>query len=184
VRRCLLVLLGVLALAAPAAAHQPRTAVGQAVAALRDVPVSYANGAAVSDLEADGFGRLPGVGDGISIAAMPASALQEKVGGPDSVAGEIAREARLHGTLVVLAGRRLGAWSDGIEPVRLQQLVATVLGTPGSPAARVTTLVASVQAEPKTASGGTPWAAVIIVVVAIAAVVAVAGVALARRRRA
>jgi hypothetical protein len=172
----------VLMLAAPAAAHVPGTAIGQAVSALGDVPVSYANGAAVSDLEADAFGRLPGVGDGISIAAMPSSALQEKVGGPDAVASEIAREARLHGTLVVLAGTRLGAWSDTIKPVRLAQLAAAAARTPGSPAARVTALVASVQAEPKTSSGGTPWTAVIIVAVAIAAVVAVAGVALARRR--
>jgi hypothetical protein len=182
-RRVLTCFVLALALVTPAAAHVPGTAIGQAVLALRDVPVSYENGAAVSDLEADSFGRLPGVGDGIYVAAMPASALQERLGGPDGVAEEIAREARLHGTLVVLTGTKLGAWSDGIEPLRLERLVAAAMRRPGGPTARVAALVASVDAEPMTASGGgLPWSALL---VAIGAVVAVAGVIVvfARRRR-
>jgi hypothetical protein len=172
--------LSALALAPSATAHVPGTAIGQAVLALRDVPVSYENGAAVSELEADAFVRLPGVGDGIYVAAMSAAALSEQDGGPDRIAREIAREAGLRGTLVVLAGQRLGAWSDEISRRRLDMLVSSATGTP---AARVVALVASVNTEPKQEGGGASWA---VLVAAAAVALAAAGLTsvILRRRRA
>jgi hypothetical protein len=174
----LAVLLGALVLAPSAHPHVPGTAIGQAVLALRDVPVSYENGAAVSELEGDAFLRLPGVGHGVYVAAMPAAALREQEGGPDRIAREIAREAGLHGTLVVLAGQRLGAWSDEISRRRLDMLVASATGTP---AARLAALVASINAEPKHDSA-TPWA-VILTAAAIALVAAGLASFVLRRRR-
>jgi hypothetical protein len=141
--------------------------------------VSYENGAAVSELEGDAFLRLPGVGHGVYVAAISAAALREQEGGPDRIAREIAREAGLHGTLVVLAGQRLGAWSDEISRRRLDMLVASATGTP---AARVAALVASVDAEPKHDGGGPPWA-VLVTATAIALVAAGLATLVLRRRR-
>jgi hypothetical protein len=157
VRRFGLAILLAAAVAGPAAAHVPSTSIGRAVGVLQDVPVSYEPGAAVSELEADGFVRLPGVGRSVRVAAMRASALQEISGGPDAVAGEIAREAHLEGTLVVLTGGRLGAWSDEIGSTRLEALVRAADRDPGGPAARTRGLVAAVDAEPKHPPKGTPW---------------------------
>jgi hypothetical protein len=152
-----LVLLLAAVIAGPAAAHVPSTSIGRAVGVLQSVPVSYEPGAAVSELEADGFLRLPGVGRSIRVAAMRASALQEISGGPDAVAGEIVREGHLSGTLVVLAGGSLGARSDEIRSTRLETLVRAADRGPGGPAARVRSLVAAVDAEPKHTPKGTPW---------------------------
>jgi hypothetical protein len=166
----------VLATASQATAHVPGTAIGQAVEVLRDVPVSYENGAAVSDLEADAFGRLPGVGDGIFVAAMPGSALQEIQGGPGAVAAEIAREAPLHGTLIVLVGRRLGAWSDEVAEARLHSLVVQAAQRSGDGAIQVATLASSIQAEPKStpSSDGPPWALIVGALVLLAGLGALA----------
>ena len=159
--------------AAGAAAHAPTTAIGRAVLAFDSVPVSYDPGAAVTDLEADRFNAI--AGSNPKIAFMPASAANEIAGGPNAVAGEVAREANLDGTLVVLVGTKLGAWSDDIGADRLAELVrkaetATAESGPAptrdpdtgnaEPADTVSTaqvvesLVRSVQAEP---TGGTPW---------------------------
>ena len=146
-----------MALAAPASAHTPGTAIGQAVLALGEVPVSYTNGAVVSELEADAFGRLPGVGEDIYVAALPASVLREQPGGPSAVAGEIAREAILHGTVVVVAGTKLGAWSDQIPENRLERLVRIAASGRGDPATRAGALVLAVDAEPTSSGGGRLW---------------------------
>ena len=159
--------------AAPVAAHVPGTAIGQAVQVLRAVPVSYENGAAVSELEADAFGRLPGVGEGIAVAALPYTALQEVTGGSNSVAKEVAQEAGLHGTLVVLAGGHLGAWSDEISPARLQGLVRQ---------ARVAALVASIQAEPRPSGQDSPWTTILIMLALLCAVGTLLLVVAGRRR--
>src|SRR3990170_3368831 len=115
---------------------------GRAVEALSQVPVSYAPAASVSELEGDGFLRLPGVGEGIVVAAMPAAALREIGGGPSAVARETAREAGVDGTIVVLAGQRLGAWSEDVPAARLAVLVRAAERTGDHPAVRVADLVA------------------------------------------
>jgi len=93
--------------AGPIQAHTPDTAIGRAVEAFGQVRVSYDPGAAVSDVEAGGFPQI--VGSDVKVAFMPASANDEISGGPDAVAAEIAREAGLDGTLVVLVGAKLAA---------------------------------------------------------------------------
>lgn len=144
-----------LVLAADANPHGPTTAIGRAVEAFASVPVSYDPGAAVSDVEAGNFPTI--VGANPKVAFMPASASSELAGGPDAIAEEVAREAALDGTLVVLVGTRLGTWSKDVDDERLAELEsdARVAGG-GSPAATVEAVVRSVQAEP--ASGSTPWA--------------------------
>jgi hypothetical protein len=151
-----LVALGLISLvcAAGAGAHAPTTAIGRAVEAFGSVPVSYDPGAAVTDLEADRLNVI--VGSNPKVAFMPASATDELAGGPNAIAEEVAREADLDGTLVVLVGTGLGAWSDDIGDDRLAELVrdsqATASGA--STIEPVESLVRSIQAEP---TGGTPW---------------------------
>jgi hypothetical protein len=181
VRAIPIALLLALVAAGGAAAHAPGTAVGQAAQALRSTPVSYANGSAVSDLEADRFLRLPGVGGGIRVAVMPPSAAQEVQGGPYAVAAEIAREADVHGTLVVLVGGYVAAWSDELAEPRLRELVGQA-GRSGQPATQVTELVRLVNAEAPADSGSRSWAWLAAGAVAVVALMA-ALTLYARRRR-
>jgi hypothetical protein len=141
-----------LVLAAEAGAHAPATAIGRAVEAFGSVSVSYEQGAAVTDLEADRFPII--VGSNPKVAFMPASAADELAGGPNAIADEIAREAGLDGTLVVLVGPKVGAWSDEIGGDRLGELVREADARGGPPVSKVETLVRSVQAEP---TSDTPW---------------------------
>ncbi|HJR94282.1 MAG TPA: DUF6676 family protein [Gaiellaceae bacterium] len=170
-----------LASASGANAHGPTTAIGRAVAAFASVPVSYDPGAAVSDVEAGNFPTI--VGANTKVAFMPASASSELAGGPDAIADEVAREAELDGTLVVLVGPKLGTWSDDIGDERLVELEreAQVAGG-GSPAATVEALVRGVQAEP--ADSSTPWALLGIVLLVAAAGAVVLLHRLGRRPRA
>ena len=158
-----------------------RTAIGRAVEAFGSVPVSYDQGAAVSDVEAGNFPTI--VGTNPKVAFMPASASSELAGGPDAIAEEVAREAELDGTLVVLVGPRLGTWSNDIDDERLAELerLARVAGG-GSPAATVEALVRSVQAEP--ASSSMPWAFLGVVLLVLAAGAFVLFHRLGRRPRA
>jgi hypothetical protein len=138
-----------------ARAHAPTTAIGRAVEALGTVSVSQDPGAAVSDVEAGGFPQF--VGSNPKVAFMPAAALSEIEGGPNAIAAEVAREADLDGTLVILAGAQPGTWSDEIDETRLAELVvaAQARSAGGSPAVLAETLVRSVQAEPK--ESDPPW---------------------------
>jgi hypothetical protein len=174
------VILAVLVAAAEAGAHAPTTAIGRAVEALAQVPVSYDPGAAVSDVEAANFSQV--VGPRTSVAFLPASAVDELPGsGPNDVAAEIAREAALDGTLVVLVGERLGAWSEDIGRERLAVLVAEVEARPAETrAAAVDDLVNRIGAEPGDA--GTPWGWIAAGLAALAAGALVVFDRVARRR--
>lgn len=154
-RRVLAVGLLGLALAESAPAHGSATAIGRAVEAFGSVSVSYEPGSLVSDVEAGNFPQV--VGAGPRLAFMPASASSELAGGPNAIASEIAGEAGLDGTLIVLVGAKLGAWSDEIGDERLAELVAgaTPNDSSDSLATVVASLVRSVQAEP--VDSGPPW---------------------------
>jgi hypothetical protein len=153
VRRSLALAIVLLA-AGEASAHSPATAIGRAVEAFGQVPVSYEPGSVVGEVEAGGFPAI--VGRDVKVAFMPATATQEIVGGPDAIAAEIAREADLDGTLIVLVGTKLGAWSGDIDDARLGELVGLADVSQGaSPAATVESVVRSVQAEPT--GGRAPW---------------------------
>ena len=180
-RPLLVALLAALALAAGAGAHVPTTAIGRAVEAFGQVSVSYDPGSAVSDVEAGGFPLI--VGSNPKVAFLPASAASEIVGGPNAVAAEIAREAGLGGTLVVLVGTELGAWSNDIGDARLAQLLAAAQTdkSGSSPAALIESLVRSVQAEP--AGSGTPWSWIGAVLLVCALVALVAFDRITRRSR-
>jgi hypothetical protein len=154
-RRVALAVVVALALPAAASAHAPTTAIGRAVEALSQVDVSYDPGAAVSDVEAAGFGTL--AGDGIAVAMLPTSALSEITGGPQAVASEVAREARLDGTLVALVGTRLAAVSEHMPAERLDDLMRQASAEPGSPAVRLERLTRAVRAEQPDTRDGTPW---------------------------
>ena len=173
-------LLVALALPGAAGAHAPATAIGRAVEALGQVSVSYDPGSLVSEVEAGGFPTI--VKSNPKVAFLPVSANDEIAGGPNAVAAEIARESGVDGTLVVLVGRELGAWSDEIGETRLAELVADARpgGSAASPAAAVESLVRSVQAEPT--SGGVPWGWVGAALLGLAVVVLVAYDRLVRRR--
>ena len=173
-------LLVALALPGAAGAHAPATAIGRAVEALGQVSVSYDPGSLVSEVEAGGFPTI--VESNPKVAFLPVSANDEIAGGPNAVAAEIARESGVDGTLVVLVGRELGAWSDEIGETRLAELVADARpgGSAASPAAAVESLVRSVQAEPT--SGGVPWGWVGAALLGLAVVVLVAYDRLVRRR--
>lgn len=160
------VLLVALSLVESATAHAPTTAIGRVVEAFGSVPVSYDQGAMVSDVEAANFGPL--VGSNPKVAFMPASAASEIAGGPNAIASEIADEANLDGTLIVLAGEKLGAWSDEIGDDRLLELVSAARSEKagGSFATMVRSLVRGVQAEPVDA--GPPWGLIGAVPVALA----------------
>jgi hypothetical protein len=167
VRRATALVLVALACAADADAHAPTTSIGRAVDALGGVSVSYEPGAAVSDVQAGGFPHL--VDSNPKVAFMSASASTELAGGPDAIAGEIATEARLSGTLVVLVGTRLGTWSNEIREPRLAELVdeARASSAGGSPVATVESLVRLVQEE-STDGRSWKWIAAGIAVIAIA----------------
>ena len=171
--RLRLIVVGLLALAGAgdASAHSPATAIGRAVEAFGTLSVSYEPGAVVSDVEAGGFPQI--VGSNPKVAFMPAEALTEIVGGPNAVADEVAREAELDGTLVVLAGAELGTWSEDIGEERLTELVlAAEQQAAASPAAMVESLVRSVQAEPVDSDPPWVWIGVALLVVAVGALVA------------
>jgi len=148
--------LAVLVLAQSAFAHAPTTAIGRAVEAFGQVSVSYDPGTVVSDVQAGGFPQI--VGSNPKVAFMPATASSEIAGGSNAVAAEIAREAGLDGTLIVLVGAKLGAWSEDIGEDRLAALVNDALTgkSETSPAVVVESLVRSVQAEPVD-SGAPSW---------------------------
>ncbi len=171
--RLRLIVVGMLALAGAgdASAHSPATAIGRAVEAFGTLSVSYEPGAVVSDVEAGGFPQI--VGSNPKVAFMPPEALTEIVGGPNAVADEVAREAELDGTLVVLAGAELGTWSEDIGEERLTELVlAAEQQAAASPAAMVESLVRSVQAEPVDSDPPWVWIGVALLVVAVGALVA------------
>ncbi len=166
--------LGVLAVVAAvfpatAAAHAPMTAIGRAVTAFDVLSVSYDPESVVSDVEAGGFPQI--VGSDPKVAFMPVSTNQEISGGPNAVADEVAREAGLEGTLIVLVGNRLGAWSDDIGEERLAELVEDAPRT-GSRAAAVESLVRAVQSEPKDWDPPWGWIAAGMLAVAVGGLVA------------
>jgi hypothetical protein len=168
VRHAVVLCLGLALLASgDARAHGPSTAIGRAVEALEAVSVSYDPDSPVSDVQAGGFPQI--VGERPKVAFMPASALTEIAGGPDAVAQEVAREAQLDGTLVILVGAEPGAWSDEIADERLEELVraaeAQAQGAP--PAVLAETLVRSVQAEPVDSSPPWGWIGAGLLVVAL-----------------
>jgi hypothetical protein len=175
----LLLALAALVCVCDAGAHGPATAIGRAVEAFGSVSVSYEPGSAVSDVEAGNFPLI--VGTNPKVAFMPASASSELAGGPNVIAEEIAGEAALDGTLVVLVGTRLGAWSEDIGEERLGELVrdAQALDT-ASPAGTVEALVRSVQDEP---TGGLPSAVIGVALVVLASGAFVAYHRLTRRRQ-
>ena len=180
-RSLLIALLACFAFAPSAGAHAPTTAIGRAVEAFGQVSVSYEPGSVVSDVEAGGFPRI--VGSNPKFAFMPASASNEVVGGPNAIAAEVAREASLDGTLDVLVGTELGAWSNEIGTDRLAELVtAAQEDKPGiSPAFVAESLVRSVQAEP--VGSATPWGWIGAVLLATALGALVAFDRLSRRDR-
>ena len=171
-RFLLVALLALLTLSPSAYAHAPATAIGRAVEAFGNVSVSYDNGSVVSDIEAGGFRQI--VGSNPKVAFMPASASSEIAGGTDAVAAEIARESGLAGTLVVLVGTELGAWSNDIGADRLAELIAAARTDKSgpSPAVVVESLVRSVQAEPVDASTSWGWIGAVFVGFAVVALVA------------
>jgi hypothetical protein len=171
--RLRLIVVGIVALAGAgdASAHSPTTAIGRAVEAFGTLSVSHDPGAAVSDVEAGGFPQI--VGSNPKVAFMPAEALTEIVGGPNAVADEVAREAELDGTLVVLAGAELGTWSEDIGDERMTELVrAAEQASTTSPAVKVESLVRSVQAEPVDSDPPWLWIGVALLVAAVGALVA------------
>ena len=130
VRPLVVALLAVLTLAQSTAAHTPTTAIGRAVEAFGQVSVSYDPESVVSDVAAGGFPLI--VGSNPKVAFMPAPAASEIAGGPNAVAAEIAREADLGGTLVVLV-TELGAWSNdiGADGKTKSQVVDFAFGADG-----------------------------------------------------
>jgi hypothetical protein len=155
-----------------ARAHAPTTAIGRAVEALQNLSVSYDPGAAVSDVEAGGFPQI--VGSNPKVAFMPEDALTEIQGGPNAIADEVAREAGLDGTLVVLVGQQFGAWSEDIGDDRLAALLASARAQPSAtpPAAVTESLVRSVQAEPVDSDPPWGWIGAGLLVVALGALFA------------
>jgi hypothetical protein len=154
-------------LASATSAHAPATAIGRAVIALREVPVSYHPDSELSDLEADGLLRVVGAGDRVRVALLPSAALTEISGGPEAVAEEIAAEADVDGTVVALVGRRLAAASDRVDQDRLRALARrSEAAYPRGPlAARVADLATRVTAEPT--DDGRPWGAIAAIVSAL-----------------
>jgi hypothetical protein len=151
--------------ASGAAAHAPATSIGRAVAAFGSVSVSYEPGAAVSDIEAGNFPHV--VGSDPKVAFMSPEAASELVGGPAAIASEIAREARLNGTLIVLVGTKVGAWSNEISDERLAKLMAEAEAgnADGSSAQLAGSLVRSVQKE---SADSTPWGWLLAAIAALA----------------
>jgi hypothetical protein len=185
IRRLLVALLVCAAFPGGVGAHPPGTAIGRAVTGLQQGPVTYDSGAAIGEQEADGLLRVVCPDPRVRVALMPAEALTELPAGGGSaaaVAAEVAREADVGGTIVVLAGRRLGVWSEDISPERTGVLVQEAeQAYPAGPLSlRVTELVGRLRAEPVDA--GTPWG-VIAAVVSIVAIAALAGLHVGLRRR-
>jgi hypothetical protein len=168
----------VLTCVSDAMAHAPSTSIGRAVAAFARVSVSYESGAAVSDIEAGNFPHV--VGSNPKVAFMSPEAATEMQGGPDAIAAEIAREARLNGTLIVLVGTKLGAWSNELSNERLGKLVdeARANTAGGSSAETVSSLVRSVQSE---TADDTPWGW-LIALIAVLAIGSLVVLALVSRR--
>jgi len=186
VRRLFLLLVFGLATVAPASAHAPGTAIGRAAEALGAGQISYDPGAALSELDVEAVERRLQATHAIAVALMPATALTEVPGGPNGVAAEIARESREHGTLIVLAGRQLGAWSDTVGPDRVDELIRAAQGNGGDGGLRtVLDLIGRVEAQLPTetndGSGFVPWWAVA-VAVGLAIVALVTGVLRFRSR--
>jgi hypothetical protein len=105
---------------------------------------------------------------------MPEDALTEIQGGPNAIADEVAREAGLDGTLVVLVGQQFGAWSEDIGDDRLAALLASARAQPSAtpPAAVTESLVRSVQAEPVDSDPPWGWIGAGLLVVALGALFA------------
>lgn len=168
---------GAALLVGTAHAHAPTTGIGRAVAAFEDVPVSYDPASPLTELDAEAPLRS-GAGNRLHVALLAASATQELPGTPDEVAAEIAREAALTGTLIVLVGTRFGAWNDEIGRERLDELIVGASGGRRSPAVELGEVVRAVAAEPKDDSG-LPWSWVVVTTVGVLAGL----VFLARRTR-
>ena len=163
----------VAASATDAAAHAPATAIGRAVTALEEVQVSYDPSSSVTDVEAANFNQIV-AGEDVAVAFLPEAASTEIAGGsPWAIADEIGREAGLDGSLVVLVGSELGAWSADIDEDRLAELVGEAqAGNQASPVAAVDDLVRTVAAEPTGGSVPWGWLGAALVVLAVAALVA------------
>ncbi len=88
---------------------------------------------------------------------MPADALSEQPGGATAVADEVAREASVGGTVVVLAGRQLGVSSEDVGADRAAALVreAERAYPTGPLSLRAGHLVSLLREEPVDA--GPPW---------------------------
>ena len=153
---CLALLAALTLSAAPALGHAPGTAIGRAVAALRVGQLSYDPGSPLSEIDSGAIERRLLSAPAIAVALMPAAALQEVTGGPSRLALEVARESARTGTVVVLAGRLLGAWSDAMPLDRLEKLVKAVEDAHRADGSVVALLdlVGRIGAEAKPASGG------------------------------
>jgi hypothetical protein len=153
---CLALLAALTLTAAPALGHAPGTAIGRAVTALRVGQLSYDPGSPLSEIDSGAIERRLRSARAIAVALMPAAALQEVTGGPSRLALEVARESARTGTVVVLAGRRLGAWSDAMPLDRLGELVNAVEDAHRADGSVVALLdlVGRIGAEAKPSSGG------------------------------
>lgn len=149
-------------------AHRPATSTGPAVAAFGEVSVSHEPGSVVSDVEAGGFPTI--VGSNVKVAFMASTTDEEIAGGPPTIAEEIACEAGLDGSAVVLVGTQLVAWSDDVDADRLAVLVRGA-ARGGSPASAVESLVRSIQAEPRDTTPPWGWIAAVSLLFAVAALV-------------
>ena len=157
-----------------ASAHSPMTAIGRAVTGLESVQVTYDPEATLGAREADGL-QLRVRDTPVSVAVMPAFALEEIAGGADAVAGEIAREASLDGSLVVVAGTSLGAWSNTVDESELDAIVASTRKTAADQelGVAVEDLVAKVVAATPPPGSAFPWVWVAVGTTVVLAVVLV-----------
>jgi hypothetical protein len=123
VRRGLLVVLAVAAVAAPSAdAHPPGPALGVAIEALRTVQVSYNTESGFTELEADAVDRRLVDSRDVTVALVAPAALL--LAGPAATAREVASHVGRDGAYVVASGRQLGAWSTDIDAAEVDALVS------------------------------------------------------------